>query len=194
MSNIKRELSRASSSRSLRSYDSSTYASNNSESFSYEIIRFTNSSPASSTASLPTSSPASLYSHHIKFNNSKLDEELNQIKNQLKNMSNFISEIPLFEEEYESNIFSHDKLPLNINIIRKRNIKRNPFVLEVELIKSNHFSPENTAKINYFQQPPPQVRNALRKQYEKYMQQVMITIPFSFGFSNLGNPLKELQH
>ena len=132
-SNIKRELSRASSSKSLRSHDSFAYASNNStynsENSSYEIIIFTNSSP--------TSLPASLYSHHIKFNNSKLDEELNQIENQFKNMSNFISEIPLFEEESESNIFSHDKPPLNRNIIRKINIKRNLFVPEVELIKSN---------------------------------------------------------
>ena len=86
------------------------------------------------------------------------------------------------------------KPPLNINIIRKRNIKRNPFVPEVELIKANYFFPENTAKRNYFQQLPPQVRNALRKQYKKYMQQVRITIPFFLVFSNLGNPLKELQH
>ena len=104
MSNIIRELSRASSSRSLRSYDSSAFASINStyniESSSYEIIRFTKSSISSS--------PASSYSHHIKFNNSKLDEEFNQIENQLKNMSNFVSEIPFFEEESESNVLSHD--------------------------------------------------------------------------------------
>ena len=87
-------------------------------------------------------------------------------------------EIPLFEKEPESNIFPRDKPSLNINIIRKRNIKRNPFVLEVELIRSNYFSPKNTVKRNYFQQLPPQVKNALRKQYEKYMQQVRITIPF----------------
>ena len=165
MSNIIRELSRANSFRTLRSYDSYASASINSaynlESSSYEIIRFTNLSPTSSTASS--------YSHHIKFNNSKLDEELNQIENQLKNMSNFVSKIPLFEEESESNIFSHDKPPLNRNIIRKINIKRNLFVPEVELIKSNYFSPENTVKRNYFQQLPSQVRNALRKQYEKYM-------------------------
>ena len=63
MSNIIRELSRASSSRSLRSHDSFASASNNSaynlESSSYEINRFTNL--ASSTAS----SVASSYSHHI---------------------------------------------------------------------------------------------------------------------------------
>ena len=73
MGNIIRELSRASSSKSLRSHDSSAFASNNYaynlESSSYEINKFTNSSSASS------------YSHYIKFNNSKLDEELNQIEN-----------------------------------------------------------------------------------------------------------------
>ena len=92
--------------------------------------------------------------HCIKFNNSKLDEEMSQIENKLKNlsnMSNFISKIPFFEEESESNIFSHDKPPLNINIIRKRYIKRNPFVPNVEWIKSDYFSPQNNAKRNYFQ-------------------------------------------
>ena len=76
MSNIIRELNRASFFRSLRSHDSSVFASNSSiynlESSSYEINKFTNLSPASSVASS--------YSHHIKFNNSKLDEELNQIE------------------------------------------------------------------------------------------------------------------
>ena len=107
---------------------------------------------------------------------------MSQIENQLKNMSNFVPEIPLFKEESESIVLSHDEPPLNINIIRKRNIKRNPFALEVELIKANYFSPENTTKRNYFQQLPPQVRNALRKQYEKYMQEVRITIPFFLWF------------
>ena len=72
ISNITSELSRANSSRSLKSHDSSASASNSSaynlESSSYEINRFTNLLPASSD------------SHHIKFNNSKLDEELNQIE------------------------------------------------------------------------------------------------------------------
>ena len=185
MGNIIRELSRASSSKSLGSHDSSASTSNNSlynlESFSYEINKFTNSSPASS------------YSHHIKFNNLKLDEELNQIENQLKNISNFVLEIPLFEKESESNIFSnHDKPPLNINIIRRRDIKRNLFIPYVELIKSNYFSPQNTAKRNYFQQLPPQVRNTLRKQYEKYMQQVRITIPFFLWFFKFRKSLKRI--
>ena len=108
-------------------------------------------------------------------------------------MSNFVLEIPLFEEESESNIFSnHDKPPLNINIIRRRDIKRNLFIPYVELIKSNYFSPENTAKRNYFQQLPPQVRNALRKQYEKYMQQVKMTIPFFLWFFKYRKPLKRI--
>ena len=61
MNNIIRKLSRSSSSRSLRSHDSSAY---NLASSSYELNRSTNSLTASS------------YSHHIKFNNSKLDEEM----------------------------------------------------------------------------------------------------------------------
>lgn len=197
MSNIIRELSRNSSSRSLRSHDSSASALNNSaynlESSSYKIMRFSNASTASSSASLPAASlAASSLCHHIKFNNSKFNEELNQIENQLKNSSNFVPEISLFEEESESKIFYHDKPPLNINIIRKRYIKRNPFVPEVELIKANYFSPENTAKRNYFQQLPPQVRNALRKQYEKYMQQVKMTIPFFLWFFKYRKPLKRI--
>ena len=158
------ELNRTSSSRSFRSHNNSASASDLERS-SYKIISFTASSPASSVAFPSTS----FYSHHIKFNISKLDEEMSQIENQLKNMSNFVSEIPLFKEESESISFFYNKSPLNINIIRKRNIKRNHFVLEVEFIKANYFSPENTAKRNYFQQLPSQVRNALRKQYEKYM-------------------------
>ena len=197
MSNIIRELSRNSSSRSLRSHDSSASALNNSaynlESSSYKIMRFSNASTASSSASLPAASlAASSWCHHIKFNNSKFNEELNQIENQLKNSSNFVPEISLFEEESESKIFYHDKPPLNINIIRKRHIKRNPFVPEVELIKANYFSPENTAKRNYFQQLPPQVRNALRKQYEKYMQQIKMTIPFFLWFFKYRKPLKRI--
>ena len=79
-------------------------------------------------------------------------KEMSQIGNQLKNSSSISNFIPLFEEEYESNIFPyHDKSPLNRNIIRKRYIKRNPFVLDVEWIKSNYFYPQNNAKRNYFQ-------------------------------------------
>ena len=117
---------------------------------------------------------------------------MNQIENQLKNKSNFVSKIPLFEKEYESNIFPHDKPPLNINIIRKKYIKRNPFVFEVELIRSNYFSPENTAKRNYFQQLPLRVKNASRQQYEKYMQQVRITIHFFLWFFKFKKPLKRI--
>ena len=98
MSNIIRGLSRISSSRSLKSHDSSASVLNNSAynlaRSSYKIISFTASSPAS----LAASSSASFYSHHKKFNISKLDEEISQIENQLKIMSNFVSEIPLFKD------------------------------------------------------------------------------------------------
>ena len=121
---------------------------------------------------------------------------MNQIENQLKtlsNMSSFVSKIPFFEEESKSNIFSHpDKPPLNINIIRRRYIKRNPFVPDVEWIKSDYFSPQNYAKRNYFQQFPPQVRNTLRKQYEKYIQQVRITILFFICFFKFMKLLKRI--
>ena len=110
-------------------------------------------------------------------------------------MSNFVSKIHLFEKESKSNIFSqHDKPPLNINIIRIKYIKINPFIPDVEWIKSYYFSHCNNAKINYFQQLPSQVRNALRNQYEKYMQQVRITIPFLLWFFKFRKPLKKLQH
>ena len=79
-------------------------------------------------------------------------------------MSNFVSKIPFFEEEFESTIFSHpDKPPLNINIIRRRYIKRNPFNPDIEWIKLDYFSSYNNVKRNYFKQLHPQVRNALRK-------------------------------
>ena len=121
---------------------------------------------------------------------------MNQIENQLKtlsNMSSFVSKIPFFEEEFKSTIFSHpDKPPLNINIIRRRYIKRNHFVPDVEWIKSDYFSPQNYAKRNYFQQFPPQVRNTLRKQYEKYIQQVRITILFFICFFKFMKLLKRI--
>ena len=86
----------------------------------------------------------------------------------------------------------NDKPPLNINIIIIRYIKRNPFIPDVEWIKSDYFSPQNNAKRNYFQQLPSQVRNDLRKQYEKYMQQVRITIPFFLWFLKFRKPLKRI--
>ena len=119
-----------------------------------------------------------------------------QIENQLKklsNMSSFVSKIHLFEEKSKSTIFSHpNKLPLNINIIRRRYIKRNPFVSDVEWIKLDYFSLYNNAKRNYFKKLPPQVTNALRKQYEKYMQKVMMTIPFFHWFFKFRKPLKRI--
>ena len=104
MSNIIRELSRGSSSRFLRSHDSSASVSNspayNLERSSYKINKFTNSSATSS------------YSHHIKFNNSKLDEELNQIENQLKIYQTLFKKF-LFLKKSLSQIFS----PIMINLL-----------------------------------------------------------------------------
>ena len=72
MSNIIKGLSRASSFRSFRIGSLASYASDNSAynlvSSSYELNISANSLAASS------------YSHHIKFNNSKLDEEMIQIE------------------------------------------------------------------------------------------------------------------
>ena len=73
MSNIIKGLSRASSSRSLKIGSLASYASDdhayNLVNSSYELNKSANSLAASS------------YSHHIKFNNSKLDEEIIQIEN-----------------------------------------------------------------------------------------------------------------
>ena len=75
-------------SRSLRIGSHASYASNNS---SYNLIG------SSYELNISTNSLATLsYSHHIKFNNSKLDEEIIQIENQLKNLlnvSSFVSKI-----------------------------------------------------------------------------------------------------
>ena len=89
MSNIIKGLSRASSSRSLRSHDSSVSSLDN---FAYDLV---NSSYESN-------------GHLKKFNNSKLEEEMIQIENQLKNLSNmssFVSKF-LFLNKSPSQLFS----------------------------------------------------------------------------------------
>ena len=55
-----------------------------------------------------------------------------------------------------------------------------------------YFSPYNNARRNYFKTLPPQVRNALRKQYEKYMQQIKMTIPFFHWFFKFRKPSKKI--
>ena len=153
-----KELSRASSSRSLRieSYASYNYAFNldsayNLASYSCKLDEFAKLDSSSSILENPKNIEDSLAasynqhdknlessSHHIKFNNSKLGIEMTQIENQLNffsNLSNFVPKIPIFEEESESTLPAHfDNPSLNINIIRKRNIKRktHPFVPDVE--------------------------------------------------------------
>ena len=67
-----------------------------------------------------------------------------------------------------------------INTIIKRCRKTSPFV------------PYNGAKRDYFKSLKPQVRNALRKQYENYMQQIKMTIPFFHWFFKFRKPLKRI--
>ena len=71
-------------------------------------------------------------------------------------------------------------------LFNKKNYKKTHFTLNVEWIKLYYFSPYNKPRRAYFQTFPPQVRNALRKQYEKYMNQKKNDYSiFSIGFSNL---------
>ena len=80
-----------------------------------------------------------------------------------------------------------DMFPNQVNIIHKKNYKKTPFTPNIEWIKTDYFSPKNDSKRVYFQTFPPQTRNALRKQYEKYMNQKKITIPFFYWFFKLKN-------
>ena len=50
----------------------------------------------------------------------------------------------------------------------------------------------NNTKRAYFQTLHPQVRNALRKQYEKYMNQKKMTIPFFYWFFLLRKQIKQI--
>ena len=54
------------------------------------------------------------------------------------------------------------------------------------------FSPYNSPKRAYFQTFPSQARNALRKQYEKYMNQKKMTIPFFYWFFLLRKQRKQI--
>ena len=73
-----------------------------------------------------------------------------------------------------------------INIIdKKKNYKKTYFTPNVEWIKSYYFSTYNNTKRAYFQTLPPQARNTLGKQYEKYMNQKKMTIPFFYWFFKL---------
>ena len=158
---------------------------------SYELNKFSKLDNNSSILETSKNSLVASSSHHIKFNNSKIDE-MNQIENQLKNLPNYVPKIPILEES-KSIFFSHPTSPpLNINIIKRRYIKRSPFIPNVEWIKLDYFSPYNTAKRNYFKQLPPQVRNALWKQYEKYMQHIKMTIPFFHWFFKFRKPLERI--
>ena len=88
----------------------------------------------------------------------------------------------LVYQQQESSLMSAthlDMYPNQVNIIHTKNYKKTP---NVEWIKSNYFAPYNNTKRAYFQTLPPQARNALRKQYEKYMNQKKMTILFFYWF------------
>ena len=82
--------------------------------------------------------------------------------------------------------------PNQVNIIHKKNYKKTSFTPNIELIKSDYFAPYNNTKRVYFQTFPLQTRNALRKQYEKYMNQKKLLFLFSIGFSKLKNKENKL--
>ena len=65
-----------------------------------------------------------------------------------------------------------------VNIIHKKNYKKTYFTHNVEWIKLDYFFPYNSPKRAYFQTLSSQARNALRKQYENYINQKKMVIPF----------------
>ena len=95
--------------------------------------------------------------------------------------------IPVYQQQESPPVSpTHsDMYPNQVNIIYKKNYKKIHFTPNVEWIKSYYFAPYNNTKRAYFQSFPPQTRNALRKQYEKYMNQKKITIPFFYWFFKL---------
>ena len=88
---------------------------------------------------------------------------------------------------------THSDMYLNqVNIIHKKNNKKTTFTPNVEWIKSYYFSTYNNTKRAYFQTLPPQARNTLGKQYEKYMNQKKMAIPFFYWFFKLRKQRKQL--
>ena len=85
-----------------------------------------------------------------------------------------------------------DIYPNQVNIIHKKNYKKTLFTPNVEWIKSYYFSPYNSSKRDQFQILHSQARNVLGKQYEKYMNQKKMTIPFFYWFFKLRKQRKQL--
>ena len=81
---------------------------------------------------------------------------------------------------------------IKLTLFIRKIIKKTLFTPNVEWIKSNYFSSHNNTKRAYFQTLPSQAENALRKQYEKYMNQKKITIPFFYWFFKLKKQRKQL--
>ena len=139
MSNIMKELSRANSSRSLRIDNFASYNSTcNLASSSYKLNRFANTKESLATSYSQHDKILKSSSHPKKYYNSKINIEISQLENQLKDLSNLSNYVPknrIFEEEYESILFPHpNNPPLNINVIRRRYIKKKLFVPDVEWI------------------------------------------------------------
>ena len=88
---------------------------------------------------------------------------------------------------------THSDLYSNqVNIIHKKNYEKTHFTPNIEWIKSYYFVPYNNTKIAYFQTLHPQAINALRKQYEKYMNQKKMTIHFFYWFFLLIKQRKQI--
>ena len=85
-----------------------------------------------------------------------------------------------------------DMYPNQVNIIHKKNYKKTTFTLNVEWIKSYYFAPQNNTKRAYFQILPPQAGSALRKQYEKYMNQKKMIILVFYWFFLLRKQRKQI--
>ena len=85
-----------------------------------------------------------------------------------------------------------DMYSSQVNIIHKKNYKKTPFKPNVEWIKLDYFFPYNKPRRAYFQTLSPHIRNALRKQYENYMNQKKMTIHFFHWFFKLRKKRKQL--
>ena len=95
--------------------------------------------------------------------------------------------IPVYQQQESPHVsLTHSDIYHNqVNISHKKNYKKTSFTPNVVWIKSYYFSPYNNTKRTYFQTFLPQARNVLRKQYEKYMNQKKMTIPFFYWFFKL---------
>ena len=102
--------------------------------------------------------------------------------------------IPVYQQQESPPVSpTHsDMYPNQVNIIHKKNYKKTHFTPNVEWIKLDYFSSRNNTKRAYFQTLLPQASNALRKQYEKYMNQKKMKIHFFHWFFLLRKQRKQI--